>query len=142
MPKFGSTSMERLDGVHPLLVDCAFRVVTVIDCSVVSGVRSLTTQRQYVATGASKTMDSKHLIQPDGYGHALDLAPYPIDWKKLRSFDILAGVVFGIAFEMGIKIRWGGDWNMNMDVYDNEFNDLGHFEIIEAYDASPRNTKV
>ena len=133
MAKFGRTSMERLEGVHPLLVDLAFEVVTVMDCSVISGVRSLTTQQQYVATGASKTMNSMHLIQGDGYGHAIDLAPYPIDWDKLRSFDVLAGVLLGIAAKMNIKIRWGGDWSQDMDVYDQTFNDVGHFEIQTAY---------
>ena len=130
MAKYGKRSMERLEGVHPLLVDWAFEVVAVMDNSVVCGVRSLTTQRQYVATGASKTMNSKHLIQDDGYGHALDLAPYPIDWDKLRSFDVLAGVGLGIAYKMGITIRWGGDWDRDLDVYDQSFNDVGHFELV------------
>jgi len=129
MAKYSKRSMDRLEGVHPLLVDWAFELVTVMDCTVVSGVRSLTTQRQYVATGASKTMKSKHLEQSDGYGHALDLAPYPIDWDRLRSFDLLAGIGLGLAFKMGIHIRWGGDWSQDMDVYDQSFNDVGHFEI-------------
>jgi peptidoglycan L-alanyl-D-glutamate endopeptidase CwlK len=125
--------MERLHGVHPLLVDWALRVVSVMDCTVVSGVRSLTTQAQYVAVGASQTMKSRHLVQEDGYGHAIDLAPYPIDWDKLRSFDILAGVGLAVAHDMGIPVTWGGDWNRDMDVYDNEFNDLGHFQIEIPY---------
>jgi len=129
MAKFGKRSIERLEGVHPLLVDWCFELVTIMDCSVISGVRSLTTQREYVALGVSKTMNSMHLIQPDGYGHAVDLAPYPIDWAKLRSFDLLAGVGLGLAAKMGINIRWGGDWSQDMDVYDQSFNDVGHFEI-------------
>ena len=129
MARFGKRSIERLEGVHPLLVDWCFELVTIMDCSVISGVRSLTTQREYVALGVSKTMNSKHLIQSDGYGHAVDLAPYPIDWNKLRSFDLLAGVGLGLAAKMGIKIRWGGDWSQDMDVYDQSFHDTGHFEI-------------
>jgi peptidoglycan L-alanyl-D-glutamate endopeptidase CwlK len=80
-------------------------------------------------------MKSYHLIQEDGYGHAVDLAPYPIDWDRLRSFDLLAGVGIGVASEMGILkyMTWGGDWNRNMDVYDNDFNDLGHFQIEKSY---------
>ena len=133
MAKFGRRSMSRLEGVHPLLVDWAFSVVRIIDCSVVSGVRSLTTQAEYVAAGASQTMQSYHLIQGDGYGHALDLAPYPIDWDKLRSFDLLAGIGLAVAHQMGLPITWGGDWNKNMDVYDNNFDDIGHFQIETIY---------
>ena len=125
--------MSLLEGIHPLLVDWALRVVTIYDCSVVSGVRDLTTQAQYVATGASRTMKSKHLIQTDSYGHAIDLAPYPIDWDRLRSFDVLGGVGIAIAHEMGIPITWGGDWDRDTDVYDQDFNDLGHFQIEVSY---------
>lgn len=133
MAKFGRKSMENLDGVHPLLVDWALELVTIMDCSVISGVRDMTTQREYVALGVSKTMNSMHLVQPDGYGHALDLAPYPIRWERTRSFDLLAGVGIGLAYKMGIPIRWGGDWDRDMDVYDQNFNDLGHFEIGQEY---------
>jgi len=133
MAMFGKKSMERLEGVHPLLVDWALELVVVMDCTVVSGVRDMTTQREYVALGVSKTMNSMHLVQPDGYGHAVDLAPYPIKWERTRSFDLLAGVGLGLAHKMGILIRWGGDWDQDMDVYDQKFNDIGHFEIKQEY---------
>lgn len=133
MARFGKRSMANLEDVHPLLVDWCLELVTIMDCTVVSGVRDLTTQREYVARGVSKTMNSMHLIQPDGYGHAVDLAPYPIKWERTRSFDLLAGIGLGLAFKMGIKIRWGGDWDQDTDVYDQRFNDIGHFEIKQAY---------
>ena len=129
MARFGKRSMDNLEGVHPLLVDWALELVTIMDCSVVSGVRTLTEQRELVAQGMSKTMNSKHIVQPNGYGEALDLAPYPIDWNNTRSFDVLAGVGLGLAFKMGIPIRWGGDWDRDMDVTDQSFNDTGHFEM-------------
>lgn len=129
MATFGKRSMGNLDGVHPLLVDWAFELVTIMDFTVVSGVRGLTEQRELVAQGMSKTMDSMHLEQPDGYGHALDIAPYPIKWERTRAFDYLAGNGWMLAAKMGIHIRWGGDWDRDMDVYDQRFNDLGHFEI-------------
>ena len=40
-----------------------------------------------------------------------------------------AGVVKGIASQMGIGIRWGGDWDMDTEVKDNRFDDLVHFEL-------------
>ena len=129
MARYGKRSMSRLDGVHPLLVDWSLRLVSVFDNSVISGVRDLTTQREYVALGVSKTMNSKHLIQPGGYGEALDLAPYPVDWSDTRRFDLLAGYGLMLAHEMGIPIRWGGDWDRDTQVKDQTFHDLGHFEV-------------
>ena len=42
----------------------------------------------------------------------------------------MAGFVMGIANTVGIKLRWGGDWDKDTELKDNKFNDLGHFEII------------
>ena len=58
-----------------------------MDFSVREGVRTPETQKEYVAKGVSKTMASKHLIQPDGYGHAVDLYPSPIDMVKVNKGD-------------------------------------------------------
>jgi len=30
---------------------------------------------------------------------------------------------------MGLKIRWGGDWDMDTQTKDNKFDDLVHFEL-------------
>ena len=131
MAKFSRTSIEFMEGVHPLLVDWAFELVSIMDCKVVSGVRDRTTQREYVALGVSETVDSKHLIQPDGYGHALDLAPYPVDWDDTRRFGILGGAGIALAKKMDIPIRWGGRWNRKDEQFKMPgFNDMGHFEIL------------
>lgn len=127
--------MKRLEGVHPLLVDWAFRVVRVMDCTVVYGVRTLTEQRHMVSIGASETMNSYHLIQDTGYGHALDLAPYPIDWQDLNRFWVLGGVGLAIAREMGIPVTWGRDWDRDFDFADQKFNDFMHWQL-------PRNQSL
>jgi peptidoglycan L-alanyl-D-glutamate endopeptidase CwlK len=36
----------------------------------------------------------------------------------------------GIAAKMGIKIRWGGDWDRDEELHDQTFFDLPHFELI------------
>ena len=134
MARYGRKSMRNLEGVHPLLVDWALELVTIMDNSVIDGVRDLTTQRQYVALGVSKTMDSKHLIQGDGYGHALDLAPYPVDWSDHRRFYILAGIGLGLAAKMRLPIVWGGRWNVDDEQFKvPDFNDMGHFQIMSDY---------
>mgnify|MGYP000128209097 CR=1 FL=1 len=130
MALFSKQSLETLDGVHPLLVEWAHELIQVIDFKVVSGVRTRATQMQYVSRGVSKTMNSKHLIQKDGYSHALDLAPYPVDWSDLRRFYILAGAGLGIADQLNIPMTWGGRWNPLDDRFKvPSFNDLGHFQI-------------
>ena len=133
MARYGRRSMANLEGVHPLLVDWALELVTIMDNKVVDGVRDLTTQQEYVALGVSKTVDSKHLIQPDGYGHALDLAPYPVDWSDHRRFYILAGVGLGLAAKMGLPIIWGGNWSQSDRFEIPDFNDLGHYQIMQDY---------
>lgn len=68
--------MERMVGVRPELVRCAFYVierVKVLDITIprYGGLRELEQQEYLVAKGASRTLKSDHL---DGY--ALDVVPY------------------------------------------------------------------
>lgn len=61
--------------------------------------------------------------------NAVDIAPYPIDWNDRERFTYLAGHVKMAAHMLGIKVTWGGDWNNNNEVKDNNFDDLPHFEL-------------
>ena len=74
----GTRSLERLQGVHPQLVAVVKRAIELSsqDFAVNEGLRTAARQKQLVATGASQTMNSKHLKQADGYGHAVDLVPW------------------------------------------------------------------
>lgn len=76
--RLGIRSEENLVGVHPDIVRCVRLAITTtpVDFGVHDGVRTLEEQREYFRTGASKTLNSKHLRQPDGYSHAVDLVPY------------------------------------------------------------------
>jgi peptidoglycan L-alanyl-D-glutamate endopeptidase CwlK len=111
----------------------------IMDFSVIEGMRSLHRQRTLVADGKSKTMRSKHLKQPDGYAHAVDLYPYPIDMERVKAgnaqeiirFGVLSGIILSTARELGINLRWGGDWDMDGETLDHKFFDAPHFELIE-----------
>jgi hypothetical protein len=48
--------------------------------------------------------------------------------KDLARWYYFGGYVCGVAEELGIPIRWGGDWNGNRQVDDQSFDDLPHFE--------------
>ncbi len=110
----GSRSRSELTGVHPDLVECVEKAIatTTQDFSVHDGIRSPAEQQQMVARGASKTLNSKHLTQPDGYGHAVDLVPYvngKLRWEWPLIYPIAAAMACG-AHSLGLRIRWGGDW--------------------------------
>jgi len=74
----GSRSLGKLEGVHPDLVTVVQRAIelTDVDFGVTYGVRTLEEQKELYNTGRSQTMKSKHLIQDDGYSHAVDLVAY------------------------------------------------------------------
>lgn len=115
--KLSKRSLGRLDGVHPTLVKVVGRAIelTKVDFGVTEGVRTLATQEKYVATGKSQTMKSKHLIQADGYGHAVDLVAYvgsKVSWE-VTLYDDIADAVATAAREFDLTIRWGAAWHID-----------------------------
>lgn len=44
---------------------------------------------------------------------------------------MFAGYVMRVADELGIKLRYGGDWDGDKKTADQSFNDLPHYEILE-----------
>lgn len=129
MAKFGKTSLSNLEGVHPDIVKVLNEAIKYFDFSVLEGVRSQSKQALYFSTGKSHTLNSKHLRQPDGYSHAVDLAPYPIDFDDTQRFAFLAGLVLGIAEQMGVKLTWGHDWDGDGDFQEHKLKDGPHFQL-------------
>ena len=81
-------------------------------------------QNEAFATGASKKRwpDSEHNNEenPGQDSNAADVAPWidsGIPWHDKGSFDILAGVIYAAANELGVKVRIGGDWDGETDPY-------------------------
>lgn len=116
---FGPRSMARLKGLHPDLVRVLMMalVLSPIDFSIVEGVRTKARQRELFRSGASWTMDSRHLT-----GHAVDIAPYidgavRWDWPP---FYVLAKAMKDAAKKLNVPIVWGGDWKQQ---------DGPHFEL-------------
>ena len=70
--KFGKRSKKRMQGLHPDLI-AVFELAikrSDLDFTVIEGLRSLKTQKVYLAKGATTTLNSRHLT-----GHAIDVAP-------------------------------------------------------------------
>lgn len=129
MFKFGTRSRNNLSEAHLDLQKVFNEVIKIYDCSVIEGMRSRDEQDKLYAAGKSKLLwpQSKHNLAPS---QAVDVIPYPIDWNDARRFTYLAGIVKGVASQLGIVIRWGGDWDSDNNFKDQTFNDLPHFELV------------
>jgi len=118
---FSKKSLNRLQGVHPDLVRLCKEVIKVspIDFGIAQGVRTMQEQRELYAQGRTKpgpivtwTLDSDHLIQKDGYGHAIDFACYigdQLTWAE-KYYDEVSDVFQKKADELGLKIDRGSTW--------------------------------
>ena len=124
MPKFGKRSKERLRGVDTRLVNVLNELIKIMDVTIIEGLRSKQRQEILLKEGKTKTKFSKHIE-----GKAVDLAPYPIDWEDRDRFHYMGGMIRGIAKQLNINVRWGGDWDSDGETRDNRFDDLVHVEI-------------
>ena len=137
MPAFSRQSLRRLDTCHTDLIVLALEVVKHFDCTVVWGHRGEEEQNEFFNSGTSrcKYPNSKHNRVPS---LAVDLVPYldgGIVWEESQCY-YFAGMVMGIYHKLrsaGIvdnKIRTGADWDMDLNVNDQDFIDICHFEIV------------
>lgn len=149
MPKFGAHSRVKLMTCHPDLVRLMEAVVEDYDCTILDGARTEVDQLDKIKRGLSKVTnvtDSKHVVSEEQpLSDAVDAAPFPVIWPvpgdanynvgkyvhDVGRFYHFAGYVKAKAKELGIKIRWGGDWDSDADFGDQKFDDLDHFERVE-----------
>lgn len=156
----GSTSRARLVGLHPRLIRVVERaiVLTTQDFMVLEGVRTRDrmcevygqgrTPAQCVAKGVpakwskptlpkvtwlNDPFNSNHRLMADGFGHAVDLAPFPVSWSNdaanLARFDTVAKAMFAASAELGVPIRWGADWDADGKPRERGESDSPHFEL-------------
>ena len=104
-------SLDKLKGVNPRLDMVVKRAIQISkqDFAVNEGLRTIERQRQLVKSGASQTMNSRHIG-----GFAVDLVPIvnsKVSWDW-RYFYAIAEAVQAAANELGINVRWGGCWEV------------------------------
>ena len=135
MPRFGTRSKEELATCHPSLQKLFNEVIKYYNCSILKGRRGKEEQNYLFAQNRSKLRypNSKHNKEPS---KAVDVAPWfrnplHIRWSDRNKFYEFGGFVQGIAKKMGIEIRWGGNWDMDDELDDQNFYDLPHYEIKE-----------
>ena len=128
MAKFGKRSRENLATCEKDLQLLFNEVIKYVDCSVLEGHRSGERQDKLFTEGKTKVKypNGRHNKKPS---RAVDVTPYPVNWKDRERQTLFAGFVLGIANQMGICIRWGGDWDNDFEVHDNRFDDFPHFEL-------------
>lgn len=128
MPEFSERSKRILATCHEDIQAVFHEVIQHFDCTVISGHRGEEEQNENVRKGFSRVEfpNSRHNSIPS---EAVDVVPYPIDWKDRERFHYFAGFVLGVAKMMDIDLRWGGDWDRDTEVKDNDFDDLPHFEL-------------
>ena len=131
MPKYSKNSQAELSTCHPLIQKVFDVVIQRFDHAVLCGHRPKSEQDRVFALGRSKVQwpNSKHNTKPSV---AVDAVPYPIDWDNIKRFVYFGGFVMGVAFTLGVKLRWGGDWDGDTTLTDQNFNDYPHFELKET----------
>lgn len=121
----GEKSLERMKGIHPDLARMVRHAIqiTAQDFAVTEGLRSTEEEEKHVANGTSHTMNSMHLKQRDGYGHAVDLVPWVngrslwklpavVQWNFIYP---MAAAVQAAALAEKVRIRWGGAWDRSLN---------------------------
>lgn len=115
MPKFSKISLERLGTCHPDLQRLFNEVIKTHDCIILEGHRGKEAQDKAYAEGHSK------LKWPNGNHNklpslAVDVMPYPVDWKDTNRIKDFAVFVKYTAQKLGIDVSWGGDWKTLIDM--------------------------
>lgn len=118
-------SERNLRGVKPALVSVVRRAAEIVDDGndglgfiVTEGMRSVTRQAELFKAGASRTMNSRHLI-----GEAIDLAATvggEVRWAW-PLYPKLDEAMQAAAKELGVVLTWGGTWT--------SFKDGCHWQI-------------
>jgi len=131
MRKFSQNSLNKLKGVHPLLVNTleAALQTSPYDFAIVQGVRTQEEQNALYEQGRTKpgpivtwTRNSNHLVKADGYGHAIDFAAFvegAISWDE-KYYPQIADAILTAGKGLGLTLESGAYWKTK---------DWGHIEI-------------
>ena len=152
MYKFSKNSKKRLKTCHKDLQVLFSYVIKYFDCSIIYGYRSPEEQFELYKKGRKLENDiwiiddqDKIVTYKDGYrkkskhntnpSDAIDVIPYPIEWKNTNRMRFFIGFVKGIAQmlkdtnQIDYEIVTGIDWDNDTILKDQRFNDIPHFQI-------------
>lgn len=124
----GAKSLKELTGVHPELVAVVKLAIALTrqDFTVFDGLRTKAEALENVRKGVSRTTNSMHLPQKDGFGHAVDLVPvvggqpkweWPIIYPVAEAVELAAD-------KLGVELIWGGVWDKRLGTYGSTASDM------------------
>jgi len=136
---WGQKSLDKIATCDERLQLVLYAAILHMDLQMVYGHRDKKAQTQAFESGHSKVQwpNSKHNAIPS---KAFDVIPYPGGWPKeghpdyhkhIAKFYYMGALIKVIAFSLGISLKWGGDWDGDVDFTDQTFDDLAHFELID-----------
>jgi hypothetical protein len=111
----------------------------IADISLLYGYRDRETQNTMFENKLTKLRypHSKHNRKPS---LAVDFQPHPRPTHKPKlwaALGYIAGRAVAIGDEEGVQLRWGGDWDSDGDLTDQDFDDLFHLEIVDEETSDP-----
>jgi peptidoglycan LD-endopeptidase CwlK len=155
VPNFSIASRRQLDTCEIPLQRVFEHVIVIYDCSILVGHRNQVDQEAAFVGGFTKLHwpNGKHNSLPS---KAVDACPYHPQYGRLIGDDVqlksiaranrqtaawadqmirehychMFGIVLGVGHALGIKLRWGGNWDSDSDLFDNSFDDLAHVELV------------
>lgn len=145
--KLGSTSLKRLSTCHEDIQAVIELAITrsPVDFGIAQGSRTIQEQQQYFDEGKSKINPKSYMTKEKLFAHAKHLVDNEIRTKadavdiyafvngkaswQSSSLILIAGVILSCAHELGVKLRWGGNWDQDGEIVtDQTFQDFPHFE--------------
>jgi peptidoglycan LD-endopeptidase CwlK len=114
--RLSQTSLKKLDGVHPDLVNVCHEAIkrTKVDFGITCGVRTQEEQKKLYAQGRTEpgkivtwTLDSRHRT-----GHAVDVVAYidgEVSWDE-KYYDLIAEAFLEAAAALKVPLVWGGNF--------------------------------
>jgi peptidoglycan LD-endopeptidase CwlK len=133
--KWSKHSLKQLETCDSALQLVFNEVLLVHDCRIIEGHRGKVAQDLAFREKRTKLKfpNGRHNKKPS---KAVDVIPCrggkPIPWTDTKHFVFFAGHVFMAASFLGIPIRWGGNWDRDEVIIDDQsFDDLVHWELDE-----------
>lgn len=140
--RFSRTSERRLSSCEDNLIRVFNLAIkrTDVDFGIACGYRSVKEQQQLYAQGRTEpgsivtyvdgvSKKSKHNYTPSQAVDVFAWVNNTASWDK-EHLIYIAGVVMCCAKELGVKLRWGGNWDCDGEIIsDQRFQDLPHYEL-------------
>ena len=116
--RLGTLSSSRLLDVQVDLARCVRRAIEITeqDFQVFEGLRDIARQRELVAKGASRKLDSYHLADKHGQAHAVDLVPFiagRVQWQDDPCLTVARAMHRASKMTM-VPVTWGGVWDLEL----------------------------